>query len=112
MEPLKRDLKAQQPAFTISEQIENLKALGLKISDEEFAASFLNDVSYFRFVKAYSLGLKPTNGCYRQGVSFEQLVELYRFNSNFRNLLFPAKLYWWRCTMLCTCRNFKFRNAF
>jgi abortive infection bacteriophage resistance protein len=89
MEPLKRDLKAQQPAFTISEQIENLKALGLQISDEEFASSFLNDVSYFRFIKAYSLGLKPTNGCYRQGVSFEQLVELYRFNSNFRNLLFP-----------------------
>jgi hypothetical protein len=46
MEPLKRNLKAQQPAFTISEQIENLKALGLKISDEEFAASFLNEVSF------------------------------------------------------------------
>jgi hypothetical protein len=27
MEPLMRDLKVQQPAITISEQIENLKAL-------------------------------------------------------------------------------------
>lgn len=74
--------------MTIEEQIENLKALNLKIEDEAFAARFLNDVSYFRFVKAYSLGLKPKNGNYYDGVTFGQLVELYLFNANFRQLLF------------------------
>ncbi len=39
-------------------------------------------------IKAYSLGLKPKNGKYYEGVTFEQIVELYLFNSNFRQLLF------------------------
>lgn len=50
--------------------------------------NFLNDVSYFRFIKAYSLGFKSKNGPYHDGVTFEQLVELYLFNANFRQLLF------------------------
>lgn len=82
-------LKQHQPAMTIAEQINNLKNLGLEIHDEDSASNFLNDVSYFRFVKAYSLGLKPPNGNYSRGVSFEQLAELYRFNANFRSLISP-----------------------
>ena len=35
------------------------------------------------------MGLKPKNGNYYEGVAFDQLVELYRFNSNLRALLFP-----------------------
>lgn len=73
--------KKHQEAFTVLEQIENLKALNLTIKDEAFAMDFLNDVSYFRFIKAYSLGLKPKNGSYYDGITFEQLVELYLFNA-------------------------------
>ncbi|MCC8026334.1 MAG: Abi family protein [Clostridium sp.] len=80
--------KKHQAALSVEEQIENLKALNLTITDEAFAVCFLNDVSYFRFIKAYSLGLKPKNGDYYDGVTFEQLVELYLFNANFRQLLF------------------------
>lgn len=80
--------KKLQTALTIQEQIENLKSLNLTIKDEALAVDFLNDVSYFRFIKAYSLGLKPQNGSYYDGVTFEQLVELYLFNANFRQLLF------------------------
>lgn len=32
-----------------------------------------NDVSNFRFIKTYSLGLKPKNGNYYEGVTFDQL---------------------------------------
>ena len=81
--------KEQQDALGVNAQIENLKSLNLIIDDEKFAFDFLNDISYFRFIKAYSLGLKPKNGNYYDGVTFEQLVELYLFNSNFRQLLFP-----------------------
>lgn len=86
---MKKELKEQQSPLTVDEQIENLKSLKLEIPDEKFAREFLNDVSYFRFIKAYSLGLKPKNGNYYEGVAFNQLVELYRFNSNLRALLFP-----------------------
>ena len=86
---MKKELKEQQSPLTVDEQIENLKSLKLEIPDEKFAREFLNDVSYFRFIKAYSLGLKPKNGNYYEGVAFDQLVVLYRFNSNLRALLFP-----------------------
>ena len=80
--------KKHQPPLSIKQQIENLKTLGLIIEDETLAATFLNDVSYFRFIKAYSLELKPKNANYYSHVSFNQLRELYLFNSNFRHLLF------------------------
>lgn len=86
---MKKTLKEHQVSLTINEQIENLKSLQLEIPDEKIAKEFLNDVSYFRFIKAYSLGLKPRNGNYYPGVTFDQLAELYRFNANLRALLFP-----------------------
>ena len=74
--------------MTIEAQIENLKSLGLIINDEDKANDFLNDVSYFRLVKAYSLGLKQKNSNYDADVTFDELVELYLFNANFRQVLF------------------------
>ena len=71
------DLKQHQPPMTIDEQIENLKAIGLIVADEEYAKKILNDISYFRLIKAYSLNLKEKNGNYRDKVTFEQIVELY-----------------------------------
>ena len=56
--------------------------------DEEKAKETLNDISYFRLVKAYSLNLKTKNSKYNDNITFEHLVELYLFNSNFRQLLF------------------------
>lgn len=81
-------LKEQQPAMSIDEQVENLKSLGLIINNEDYAKHFLNDVSYFRLIKAYNLGLKRKNSNYSDNITFEQLVELYLFNANFRQLLF------------------------
>ena len=82
------ELKQHQPPMTIDEQVENLKSLGLLINDEEYAKKILNDISYFRLIKAYSLGFKPKNGKYLDGVTFEQIVELYLFNANFRQITF------------------------
>lgn len=52
------DLKKHQPPMTIDEQIANLKNIGLIVSDEAYARKILNDISYFRLIKAYSLNLK------------------------------------------------------
>ncbi len=56
------ELKQHQTPMTVDEQIENLKDIGLIVNDEEYAKKILNDISYFRLIKAYSLNLKPKNG--------------------------------------------------
>ena len=58
------ELKKHQPSMTIDEQISNLKEIGLIFEDEEYARKILNDISYFRLIKAFSLNLKPKNGNY------------------------------------------------
>ncbi len=80
--------KQIQSPLTVDEQIKNLKALNLVINDEIYAKKFLNSVSYYRFVKAYSLGLKEHDGSFKAGITFEQLVQLYEFDSDFRHLIF------------------------
>lgn len=82
-------LKQHQPPMTIDEQVENLKNIGLIVEDEKYAKKILNDISYFRLIKAYSLNLKSKNGMYEDKVTFEQIVELYLFNANFRQIIFP-----------------------
>ena len=74
--------------MTIDEQVENLKSIGLIVDDEEYAKKILNDISYFRLVKAYSLNLKPKNGCYDKQTTFKEIVDLYLFNANFRQIIF------------------------
>lgn len=74
--------------MSIDEQVENLKELGLIINDEEKVKEFLNDVSYFRLIKAYSIGLKKKNDKYYSGTTFDTIKELYLFNCNFRQALF------------------------
>ena len=81
------NLKPHQPALSLAQQVENLKNLGLVIEDAEKAKSVLNTVSYFRLVKAYGVGLKPHNGVFDGKTSFEDLVALYDFNTEFRQLL-------------------------
>ena len=83
------ELKKQQSPMTIDEQVENLKSIGLIVDDEEYAKKILNDISYFRLVKAYSLNLKPKNGCYDKQTTFKEIVDLYLFNANFRQIIFP-----------------------
>ena len=83
------ELKEHQPPMTIDEQIENLKNIGLIVENEEYAKKILNDISYFRLIKAYSLNLKSKNGKYCEKVTLEQIVELYLFNGNFRQVIFP-----------------------
>lgn len=49
---------------------------------------FLNDISYFRLIKGFSIGLKKRNDIYNEGVTFDEIKELYLFNANFRQAIF------------------------
>ena len=98
------ELKQHQPSMTIDEQIENLKGIGLLIENEAYARRILNDISYFRLIKAYGLNLKSKNENYDGSVTFEQIVELYLFNANFRQILFP-KIEQIEITVRCRVSN-------
>lgn len=79
--------KSYQPPISIGKQIENLVSLGLEIKDTSYAKDVLNRVSYYRLIKAYSLTLKE-DGRYIVGTTFENIVELYLFDMEFRHILF------------------------
>ena len=79
--------KSYQPPISIDKQIENLVSLGLEIKDTSYAKDVLNRVSYYRLIKAYSITLKE-DGRYIEGTTFENIVELYLFDMEFRHILF------------------------
>ena len=85
------ELKKYQAPTSIGEQIENLRSLGLIINNDEEAGDFLNDVSYFRLIKAYSIGLKKKNGKYNPDVTFDKYPnvkkQLMGFPENWKSLL-------------------------
>jgi len=80
-------LKEHQPSFSIDEQIKNLIEKGLIIRNETYAKSILNQISYFRLIKGYSLGLKTKNDKYIEGTKFEDIVGLHSFNTSLRQAL-------------------------
>ena len=99
------EAKKHQPALTVEKQIDNLRFLGLKIEDETYAKNILNTISYFRLIKAYGIELKKENGNFCDDVTFEQIVQLYYFNSEFRHLLI-AHIEQIEITLRCQLANY------
>ncbi|MDO5302031.1 MAG: Abi family protein [Tissierellia bacterium] len=79
--------KTHQEPMNLNDQIKNLISLNLEIGDKVYAKKILDNVSYYRLVKAYSITLKK-DGKYIDGTSFENIVELYQFDVEFRHILF------------------------
>ncbi|MFM1525735.1 MULTISPECIES: Abi family protein [Helcococcus] len=79
--------KLHQKPINLDEQIDNLIHLDLKIENKEYANDVLRRISYYRLIKAYSVTLKE-NGKYIDGTTFENIVELYLFDMEFRHILF------------------------
>lgn len=80
--------KILQEALSIDKQVENLIKKGLLIEDKNKASEILNAISYYRLIKAYSLEFKKKNTDYFPGIRFEDIVYLYKFNSEFSHLIF------------------------
>ena len=75
--------------LSVNEQIQLLKSRNLAFGDEVQAAHILQNVSMFR-MKGYLYPFQSdkVNHIYRNGATFEQVVELYRFDSSLRKLIF------------------------
>lgn len=79
--------KIYQEPISIENQVKNLIDLGLLVEDKSYAKKILGRISYYRLIKAYSITLKK-DGRYISGISFEDIVSLYKFDRELRQLIF------------------------
>ncbi|CUX33190.1 Abi family protein [Clostridium sp. C105KSO13] len=86
---------AQQKIFsTFSEQVEWLqKEKHLIISDKAYAEDVLKRIGYFPLMGGYKhLFRMPLTKKYKEGTTFEEIVALYEFDSELRELFFKYLL--------------------
>lgn len=67
-----------------------MQGKGLTVSNEQNAESFLENVGYFRFKIYLWSFFDSTQSSYETGSTFEQGIELYRFDEALRNFLFSV----------------------
>ena len=77
-----------KPFLSFEEQIEHLELhKNLTIPDKKYAISMLRQIGYFSLISGYKTPFKnPTTKKYRDGTTFEDIVALYRFDENLREL--------------------------
>ncbi len=73
--------------LTYDEQIAFLKEKNLKIQNEEYAKKMLFEIGYFPLINGYKEVYKNliTNQ-FQDGVTFEEIYELYRFDNDLRSI--------------------------
>lgn len=80
---------------TPEKQIEKLKSQGLIIENETLAKQYLEFYGYSNLIKSYRspymTGIDETGTkCYKQGVTFNQILSLYTLDKNLRNAVMAA----------------------
>lgn len=77
-----------KPFLTFEKQISKLEdEKGLLIPDHEYAESMLREIGYFALISGYKEPFKnPTTKKYRDGTTFDDIVALYKFDENLREL--------------------------
>ena len=85
-------MKYSKPPLSISEQIAKLKQRGLTFHDEQKAAHYLSNISYYR-LRAYTYPFqdnKDPDHSFIKEISFEDIVDLYVFDRRLRLLVLNA----------------------
>ncbi|MFV0553224.1 MAG: Abi family protein [Mangrovibacterium sp.] len=78
--------------LSISEQIERLQSRGLAFDDENRAAHYLSNISYYR-LRAYTYPFQDNddpNHPFIKKVNFEDIISLYVFDRRLRFIVFNA----------------------
>lgn len=76
-----------KPFLTYEQQIQKLKDKHLLIPNESDAKVKLRLNGYFALITGYkSLFKNPTTHCYRDGTTFDDIVALYEFDAQLREL--------------------------
>lgn len=85
-------MKYDKPAISFRQQIEELKRKGLTFKNEKHSRIFLENISYYR-LRAYTYPFQDNTNPkhpFIKAVSFEEIIELYNFDSKLRTLVFEA----------------------
>lgn len=77
-----------KPFLSFEAQIHYLETdKNLRIPDHEYAKTMLKRIGYFSLIGGYKLPFKnPTTQKYQDGTRFEDIVALYHFDENLREL--------------------------
>lgn len=77
-----------KPFLSFDDQIHNLETCkNLVISNHEYAKTMLQQIGYFGLIGGYKTPFKnPTTKKYRDGTRFEDIVALYKFDENLREV--------------------------
>jgi abortive infection bacteriophage resistance protein len=85
-------MKYSKPPLSITAQIAKLKQRGLKFGNEQKAAHYLSNISYYR-LRAYTYPFQDNsdpNHSFIKEISFDDIIELYVFDRRLRLLVFNA----------------------
>ena len=78
-----------KPCLSESQQVALLESRGLVVTDREAAAQFLSRVNYYR-LSGYAIPFLIDREHFMPGATFDDLVAVYRFDRELRDLLFEA----------------------
>jgi abortive infection bacteriophage resistance protein len=78
-----------KPPLSIPQQIERITSRGLIIVEHAKAAEFLENVNYYR-LSAFFIPFQTEKDRFVSGATFENVINLYRFDQNLRTTLFKA----------------------
>lgn len=82
-----------KPVLTFEEQIALLKRDGLRIDDERRMIRHLSNINYFRlcaYMRPFRQIVNKEEGNFKEGTSWDDIYDLYRFDRKFRLLIFDA----------------------
>ncbi len=85
-----------KPSLTFEQQIEKLISRGLNVSERNRSIKILSSINYYRFSAYwYPFRVKDTEtgkitGRFREGTTFENILELYEFDRHLRLLIIDA----------------------
>ncbi len=87
-------MKYEKKPLTLREQVNKLKNRGLKINDDELSIAYLKNINYYR-LRAYTYPFQDNtpnseHHFLRDDISFQDVIDLYRFDRRLRSLLFNA----------------------
>lgn len=85
-------MKYSKPPLSIHDQIKRLKERGLRFNNEQKAAHYLSNISYYR-LRAYTYPFQDNNDIshpFIKDISFEDIISLYVFDRRLRLLVFNA----------------------
>jgi abortive infection bacteriophage resistance protein len=84
--------KFTKPAISLDMQIEKLKAKGMLIADDEKknVKAKLSIINYYRFEAYWYPFYNPASEKFTTNVSFDLILKYYRFDNEFRMLVFNA----------------------